>query len=148
MPSAQLKNGQPYLSGVSGGDQAARFIDLKSLFLFRYSLLQDPVEIRGSHRGRFVGVAVSDRDDPLLYLVLADDDHIGHSVDLSRLADLVADLLVAVVKGNADIRIVKFLAVPFIGILPVFVIRDIITYLCFSPNSWYNLSNNKSKRYL
>lgn len=54
-----------------------------------------------AHLNGLVG-AIADGNVAGLDLLLAQDEHVGHAVDTAGLADLVADLLVAVVADNAD----------------------------------------------
>ena len=54
-----------------------------------------------AHLNSLVG-AIADGDVAGLDLLLAQDEHVGHTVDAAGLADLVADLLVAVVADHAD----------------------------------------------
>ena len=57
---------------------------------------------------RLVG-AVAHGDVAGLDLLLADDEHVRRAVDVARLADLVADLLVALVEDRADASRLKLL---------------------------------------
>lgn len=54
-----------------------------------------------AHLNGLVG-AIADGDVAGLDLLLAQDEHVGHAVDAAGLADLVADLLVAVVADHAN----------------------------------------------
>ena len=54
-----------------------------------------------AHLNGLVG-AIADGDVAGPDLLLAQDEHVGHAVDAASLADLVADLLVAVVADHAD----------------------------------------------
>lgn len=54
-----------------------------------------------AHLNGLVG-AITDGDVAGLDLLLAQDEHVGHAVDGASLADLVADLLVAVVADHAN----------------------------------------------
>lgn len=54
-----------------------------------------------AHLNGLVG-AITDGDVAGLDLLLTKDEHIGHAVDAAGLADLVADLLVAVVADHAN----------------------------------------------
>ena len=53
-----------------------------------------------AHLDGLVG-AVADGDVAVLGLFLADDQHVGHAIDAAGLADLVADLLVAIIDLGA-----------------------------------------------
>lgn len=54
-----------------------------------------------AHLNGLVG-AIADGDVAGLDLLLAQNEHVGHAVDAAGLADLVADLLVAVVADHAN----------------------------------------------
>ena len=54
-----------------------------------------------AHLNGLVG-AIADGNVAGLDLLLAQDEHVGHAVDAASLADLVADLLVAVVADHTD----------------------------------------------
>lgn len=54
-----------------------------------------------AHLNGLVG-AIADGNVAGLDLLLAQDEHVGHAVDAAGLADLVADLLVAVVADHAN----------------------------------------------
>ena len=54
-----------------------------------------------AHLNGLVGT-IADGNIAGLDLLLAQDKHVGHAVDAAGLADLVADLLVAVVADHAD----------------------------------------------
>ena len=54
-----------------------------------------------AHLNGLVG-AIANGDVAGLDLLLAQDEHVGHAVDAAGLADLVADLLVAVVADHAN----------------------------------------------
>ena len=54
-----------------------------------------------AHLNGLVGT-IADGDVAGLDLLLAQDEHVGHAVDAAGLADLVADLLVAVVADHAN----------------------------------------------
>lgn len=54
-----------------------------------------------AHLNGLVG-AIADGNVAGLDLLLAQDEHVGHAIDAAGLADLVANLLVAVVADNAD----------------------------------------------
>lgn len=54
-----------------------------------------------AHLNGLVG-AIADGDVAGLDLLLAQDEHVGHAIDAAGLADLIADLLVAVVADHAN----------------------------------------------
>ena len=59
-----------------------------------------------AHLNGLVG-AIANGDVAGLDLLLAQDEHVGHAVDAAGLADLVADLLVAVVADHADASLLQ-----------------------------------------
>ena len=73
------------------------------------------------HLNGLVG-AIADGDVAGLDLLLSQDEHVGHAVDAAGLADLVADLLVAVVADHANAGLLQ-LGAHLVGIVAA-LLRD------------------------
>ena len=74
-----------------------------------------------AHLNGLVG-AIADGDVAGLNLLLAQDEHIGHTVNGAGLANLVADLLVAVVADHADAGLLQ-LGAHLVGVVAA-LLRD------------------------
>ena len=74
-----------------------------------------------AHLNGLVG-AIADGDVAGLDLLLAQDEHVGHAVDAAGLADLVADLLVAVIADHADAGLLQ-LGAHLVGVVAA-LLRD------------------------
>ena len=74
-----------------------------------------------AHLNGLVG-AIADGDIAGLDLLLAQDEHVGHAVDAAGLADLVADLLVAVVADHANAGLLQ-LGAHLVGVVAA-LLRD------------------------
>ena len=74
-----------------------------------------------AHLNGLVG-AIADGDVAGLDLLLAQDEHVGHAVDAAGLANLVADLLVAVVADHADAGLLQ-LGAHLVGVIAA-LLRD------------------------
>ena len=64
-------------------------------------------ELVKRHRLGLVGGTVAHGHDVVLGLFLADDEHVGHTVDLTGLANLVADRFGAVVDLHTDAHVAQ-----------------------------------------
>lgn len=78
-------------------------------------------ELVNAHRDGLVG-AIADGNVAGLDLLLAQDKHVGHAVDAAGLADLVADLLVAVVADHANAGLLQ-LGAHLVGVVAA-LLRD------------------------
>ena len=74
-----------------------------------------------AHLNGLVGT-IADGDVAGLDLLLAQDEHIGHAVDAAGLADLVTDLLVAVVADHANAGVLQ-LGAHLVGVVAA-LLRD------------------------
>ena len=74
-----------------------------------------------AHLNGLVG-AIADGNVAGLDLLLAQDEHIGHAVDAAGLADLIADLLVAVVADHANAGLLQ-LGAHLVGVVAA-LLRD------------------------
>ena len=79
----------------------ARFL---FLFLVVHNLLEQRGERVHAHRAKIAVRAVARRHGAVLHVAVANDHHVGHLLHL-RVADLAADLLVAVVDLHAEARV-------------------------------------------
>lgn len=74
-----------------------------------------------AHLNGLVG-AIADGNVAGLDLLLAQDEHVGHTIDAAGLADLVADLLVAVVADHANAGLLQ-LGAHLVGVVAT-LLRD------------------------
>lgn len=74
-----------------------------------------------AHLNGLVG-AIADGDVAGLDLLLAQDEHVGHAVDAAGLANLVADLLVAIVADHANAGLLQ-LGADLVGVVAA-LLRD------------------------
>ena len=108
------------------GDRPKGRSPLLILVLFVLGASLDLLEHLGhklvnAHLNGLVG-AIADGDVAGLDLLLTQDEHVGHAVDAAGLADLVADLLVAIVADHANAGLLQ-LGAHLVGVVAT-LLRD------------------------